>query len=192
MDFNDAEKLDHSLIELLQADSHAERERGWRLIYKTYYPTVRELVWNNQGSEDDIHDVFQEGLAILHANLLTGKFRKESALGTYLYAICRNIWLRTLRNRDKERLTITEMIEDLKTDENTFLIDVEIVSLLLSEMQEECRQILVEFYFNARSVEQLKTIFNVKSVQVAKNKKYRCLGHLRKLFIERSIIPYPR
>lgn len=191
MEFSDFEKPDKDLIEILRAENMVERERGWRLIYKAYFPVVRELVWNNRGTDEDFHDIFQEGLAILHANLINGKFKKESSIGTYLYSICRNIWLRTLRNRDKERLSIAEMIEDVKADENKLLIDVEIIPLLLSEMQDGCSKILIDFYYKNRSLEELKSELNVKSIQVVKNKKYRCLGYLRKLFAERSIISHP-
>lgn len=67
-----------------------------------------------------------------------------------------------------------------------YLINVEIVSLLMNELSDGCRKILNEYYCNNRSMAELKEIFNVNSVQAAKNKKWRCLNYLERLFKAKS------
>jgi RNA polymerase sigma factor (sigma-70 family) len=181
---------DEELISHILSSAPPDRELAWRFIYKEYFPVIQRLIRQNRGSADDSRDIFHEGLAILHNNIHEGRFKQKSAIRTYLYSICRNLWLKELRKRNVQLPSIDEMVEDLKQDVNTYLIDVEVVSLLMNELSEDCRRILVEYYFNLRTMEQLKDIFNVNSVQAAKNKKWRCLNYLKRLFESKSIIPF--
>lgn len=181
---------DKDLIIMMLSEVTHEREQAWKQVYKLYYPMVRDFVRRSKGNKEDGCDIFQEGLAILHNNIQEGTFREQSSIRTYLYSICRNLWIRQLRIREKQSLNVNEMIEELKTDINSYLIDVEVVTLLMDEMKDDCRRILTEYYFNSRSMEELKDIFNVKTAQAAKNKKWRCLNYLKRLFEERSIIPF--
>ena len=68
-------------------------------------------------------------------------------------------------------------------------INVEIVTVLMNELGEDCRRILVEYYYNNRSFSELMELFNVNSIQAAKNKKWRCLKYLEKIFKERAVTP---
>jgi len=81
------------------------------------------------------------------------------------------------------------MVDDLKTDLNGYLIDVEVLTILMNELKDDCREVLTEYYYNNRTMEELKSVLNVNSIQAAKNKKWRCLTYLKRLFAEHSIIP---
>lgn len=70
--------------------------------------------------------------------------------------------------------------------EATYLINTEIVSLLMNDLKPDCREILTQFYFINGSMAELKDIFNVNSIQAAKNKKGRCLQYLVELYKEKS------
>lgn len=181
---------DNALIKMMLEGSAKEKVQAWKLVYKVHYPMVRDFISKNKGHVREAPDLFQEAMAILHNNILEGTFRRESSIKTYLYSISRNLWIRQLRAKEKKTLDVHQMIEELKTDVNNYLVDVEVVTLLMSELKEDCRNILTEFYFNSRSMEELKDIFNVKTVEAAKNKKCRCLNYLKRLYRERSIIPF--
>ena len=90
----------------------------------------------------------------------------------------------------KQKQSVAEAESILVTQEDIdYLINVEVVSLLMNELQEDCRSILIEYYYNNRSMAELKEIFNVNSIQVAKTKKWRCLNYLKRLFIEKGVVP---
>lgn len=149
---------------------------------------IRDMILKQSGTENDAKDMFQDGLLILRHNLNNGTFRNESGLSTYLFSICKNLWLKEYNRRSKEAMLQPEMV--IETRQNfDYLINVEVVTVLMNELGEDCRKILVEYYYNKRSMSELKEIFNVNSIQAAKNKKWRCLKYLEKLFKERSITP---
>jgi len=37
-----------------------------QFIYKNYYPSIRNFVLNNSGSEEDAKDIFQESIIIIY------------------------------------------------------------------------------------------------------------------------------
>jgi RNA polymerase sigma factor (sigma-70 family) len=180
--------LDQELIEQLLSNTLAIRRKGWDFVYKTCYPSIKEMVRKHSGSDDDAFDVFQDGMAVLYNNLVNNSYRDGSNLNAYIYGICKNLWLKEYNRKYRQAVIEEELI--IETRQNfDYLIDVEIITLLMNELGEDCRRILTEYYFNNRSMAELKEIFNVNSVQAAKNKKWRCLNYLEKLFKEKGITP---
>jgi RNA polymerase sigma factor (sigma-70 family) len=118
------EMADDALIKMIRSPAASERAFAWTQIYKRGYPVIRDLVMKNHGNLDDSQDIFQEGLAIVHNNILEGTFKEKSTIQTYLYSICRNLWMRELRRREKGRISIQDMMYELRSDLNSYLIDV--------------------------------------------------------------------
>jgi RNA polymerase sigma factor (sigma-70 family) len=190
MSLNYPEQSDQetSLIKRLLSKQVAEKKRGWEYIYKICHPMILDFIIKSHGTEEDAIDVFQDGLVIFHHNLTNGTFREESSIPTYIFSICKNLWLRQLSKRQKQLVAEAEMTM-ASMQEFNYLINVEVVSLLMNELKEDCRNILTEYYYNNKSIAELKEIFNVNSEQAAKNKKWRCMNYLVKLFKERRITP---
>lgn len=181
---------DRSLVQQLQSKKPGERDQAWEFVYKTYYPIIRDSICRNSGNKDDATDIFQDGLLILHRNLDNGTFRGDASIKTYIFSICRNLWLKELKKRKQYDNLEAEIDPALDPHAmQNYFINVEIVGLLLNELKEDCRKILIEYYFNNRSMAELKEMFNVNSVQAAKNKKFRCMSYLIKICKERRIVP---
>lgn len=176
---------DGSLIKDLMSTRSVELKRGWDFLYREYYPMVRELIQKNNGSNDDAADIFQDGLMILHRNIGNGRFQEESLIKTYVFSICKNLWLKELKRRRKEGDSVNEMVTDSHLETN-YLINAEVVTLLLNDLKPDCRDILNQYYYINKSLAELKDIFNVNNIQSIKNKKGRCLQYLVKLFKEKG------
>jgi len=180
---------EEDLLICLSSKSQADNDAGWQTVYKSCYPTVRDFIVRNKGNENDATDVFQDGLMIFYRNLQNRTFRKESSIKTYVFRICRNLWLKELQKQQKLQVVANEIAISPTDDARSYLIDVEIITLLMNELKEDCRRILTEYYYNNRSMAELKEMFNVSSIQAAKNKKLRCMGYLVRLCNERGISP---
>jgi RNA polymerase sigma factor (sigma-70 family) len=177
---------DQVLIQQLVSQVPGISEKGWKLIYKDYFPMVRKLILQRNGTEQDAIDIFQDGIIIFNRNLKNGKFRGESSIKTYLFSICKNLWLKEFE-RQQRQSSIDHNLIYTTADDIGYLKNVHVVTQLIDKLHEDCRKILVEYYYNNKSMSELKNMFNVNSVQAAKNKKWRCLGYLVKLFKERGI-----
>jgi len=182
---------DEQLLTRLFSKHVHERELAWKLIYKNDYPAIRDFIRKNHGSESDATDIFQDGLMILHRNLYNGTFREEATIKTYIFRICRNLWLKELQKKQKQIVLTSEIAACTGDDSRAYLINVEIIALLMNELKDDCRNILIEYYYNNKTMAELKEMFNVNSIQAAKNKKLRCMGYLVRLCKERGIKPTP-
>jgi RNA polymerase sigma factor (sigma-70 family) len=178
--------IEESLWKQLLSKSILEKEKAWEVVYELYYSSVLNFVCANRGTETDAADIFHDGLIILRLNLNNGTFRKESTIKTYVFGICKNLWLKELAKRNRQRIPYEEMMAASSPDIN-YLINAEVVALLMPELKEDCRDMLTEYYFNKKSMAELKDIFKVGSIQAAKNKKERCLTYLTKLVKEKGM-----
>src|SRR3954464_6907335 len=90
---------DTELIENLQLNRKVED--SIRYLYRTHFELLGRYVVNNSGRWEDAEDVFQE-VVISFVNLVkAGKFRGESSIKTFLFALNRNIWLNELKRRGR-------------------------------------------------------------------------------------------
>lgn len=168
--------------------TQSEIDRALQEIYASHPGPIVEFVKKNGGSQDDAHDVFQDGVIALYRNVRLEKFRGESKIGTYLYSICRFIWYKKARKIVKQ-----DTIEDLKelpgsedpwiqisTDELS-----EKVADLLAQIGEDCRKVLHYTIFDQHSMEETAKLMDYKNAQIARNKKSRCLSKLKNILLER-------
>ena len=89
---------DRPLLEgLLGADAVAVRT-----IYDTVLPGVLLDIRQMGGTESTGRDVFQEGLMALYKRLQAGDFMLTCTLKSYLRVVCRKLYLRHRRDRQRE------------------------------------------------------------------------------------------
>ena len=69
-------------------------------IYKSSFPSILHLILANNGTEDEAKDIFQEAVMVLYDKVLQHDFVLRSKISTFLYAVCRRLWLKQLRKRD--------------------------------------------------------------------------------------------
>ncbi len=151
---------------------------------------ILSMVQKNSGSEDDAMDIFQEGLVAMWTNITQGKFelKENTRLSTYLYSLCRNIWISRLR-KVKPGMTI-----EIK-DEHSDLMDVDdqeeqytLIRTLekqLLKLNEACQQLLKQFYYEKSSLKDIALSMNITE-KTAKNNKYRCMQSLRSYYENRT------
>jgi RNA polymerase sigma factor (sigma-70 family) len=167
----------------LLSDDSGLAEKGWRYIYRTHYPMIHTFILRNSGTGDDAIDIFQDALLVLNRNLKNGSFREQSSIKTYLYGICKNLWLKEIQRKKRAQI-IPQNPQDNDADDLEYLKNIERVTLLLEQLQSDCKKILVEFYYHNRSMAELKDLFQLNSIQATKNKKWRCLSYLVRIFKE--------
>ena len=65
-------------------------------IYKDNFNMVQSLVINNNGSAQEAKDIFQEAMIVLLEKARSGNFELSCQIKTYVYSVCRRIWLKKL------------------------------------------------------------------------------------------------
>lgn len=174
------------LLDMLRSSSKKECNDALAIIYSKNYNKIESYILKNSGNIVDAEDVFQDGLIAFYEQVIKGSFKGNSAIGTYLFAICKNLWLKKLRKAYKKNETFgseIEMQDDGNIAIDTLIQDEETKHLmsLIGELGEGCKKILVLYYYEKKRMKEIATILGLENQQVAKNKKFRCLSKLKEL-----------
>ncbi|MFA6088062.1 RNA polymerase sigma factor [Mucilaginibacter sp.] len=158
-------------------------------LYLAYFPMVLQLILNNNGNEDDAKDVYQEAIIVLYNKVKRGDFELSSKLKTYIYSICRRLWLKRLKQLNRyggdikdfqEYLPVEDEIEKHQ-DRDMQLNKMEDALKLLGE---PCKTIMEDFYMHSKSMQEICERFGYTNADNAKTQKYKCLQRLKKLFFQ--------
>ncbi|MEO7306209.1 MAG: sigma factor, partial [Ferruginibacter sp.] len=66
-------------------------------IYRDNYPMIQGFILNNNGNSDEARDIFQEAMIVIYEKAVSGNFELNCLLKTYLYSVCRRLWLKRLQ-----------------------------------------------------------------------------------------------
>ncbi len=158
-------------------------------IYKLYYPSISHMILQNNGSEDEAKDIFQEAVIVLYDKISKGGFELSSKLKTYLYSICRRLWLKQLNRAGFGTNDINDY-EDVLFEEDDFREHEEQehrfdqMESALNQIGEPCKTILHDFYILNHSMQEICDKFGYTNTDNAKTQKYKCLQRLKKLFFQ--------
>jgi RNA polymerase sigma factor (sigma-70 family) len=154
-------------------------------IYRENYNMIQALVINNNGNTDDAKDVFQEAMIVLFEKVQTGTFELNCQIRTFVYSVCKRIWLKRLMQQN--RFTITDGYETVAVDEEMEdhekrNAEFNMMEKALNGLGEPCKSLLEAFYLEKKSMQDIATGFGYTNAENAKNQKYKCLMRLKKLF----------
>jgi RNA polymerase sigma factor (sigma-70 family) len=156
-------------------------------IYKENFNMVQTFVINNNGSSDDARDIFQEAMIVLYENTKNESFVLTCKITTYVYSICRRLWLKRLQqlSRFSSKVESLEEIvpveEDLEVHEKRNA-DFLIMERALGNLGEPCKSLLEAYYLQKKGMTEIAESFGYTNADNAKNQKYKCLMRLKKLF----------
>ena len=160
-------------------------------LYLAYFPMVFQLVINNNGNEDDAKDIYQEAIIIFYNKVKEGDFELSSKLKTYIYSICRRLWLKRLVQLNRYAGDIRDFEAFLTIDEEAEKhserdIQFKKMGSALQLLGEPCKTIIEDFYLNNKSMQDICEEFGYTNADNAKTQKYKCLQRLKKLFFQQK------
>ena len=78
---------------LLKGLAHND-SKSVEIIYKDNFNMIQAFILNNNGSYDEARDIFQEAMIALYEKSQTDSFVLTCQIKTYLYSVCRRLWLK--------------------------------------------------------------------------------------------------
>mgnify|MGYP000070002430 CR=1 FL=1 len=156
-------------------------------IYRVNYTMIQTFVLNNNGSVDEARDIFQEAMVVLYEKSGDSTFSLNCQLKTYVYSICRRLWLKRLQQLSKfsiqvesleETVFVEEEIEVHEKVNNDFIL----MENSMNKMGEPCKSLLDAYYLQKKNMQEIAIEFGYTNADNAKTQKYKCLVRLKKLF----------
>jgi len=150
-------------------------------IYKQFFYKVNNFIKNNSGSEDDASDLFQEAIIVIFRKLKEDDRALENRpFQTYLFSVCRFLWLKQL---EKRRIESEKMNENLPFNDSIY--DDEFVEVVnkneryslyqkhFKSLGSDCQKIMQLFFENV-PLKQIAQMMGFKSEKYAKKRKFKC------------------
>lgn len=138
-----------------------------------------KMVLRNSGSEDEAKDVFQDALVVFWEKVVSEKLVLTSKISTYLFSICQNLWRKELDRKTRHAGELTVDKPDNFDPDKQERIDA--MRKCLQMLGESCRQILMLYYFDDLSMQEIAQQMGLANADTAKTKKYKCKQELDNL-----------
>jgi RNA polymerase sigma factor (sigma-70 family) len=155
-------------------------------LYRKGWRPVRALVMRNSGTEEEAEEILHQSLVILWERVRSGRFEQSAKLETFLVATARNLWLRRLARKRRELPGRLEPEEHASGDPDPLeaMIEAESVREIgtaLRRLGDPCRKLLLLFYWEEASMEEIARRLGFANAETAKSKKYQCKKALQEL-----------
>lgn len=172
----------------LQLKGLAQSDKGAvEAIYRENYNMIQSFILNNNGSVDDARDIFQEAMVVLYEKSRDTTFSLNCQIKTYVYSVCRRLWLKRLQQLNRytnqiegveEIAPVEEEIEEHEKKNADFIM----MESALGKIGEPCKSLLEAYYLQKKSMQDIAGEFGYTNADNAKTQKYKCLVRLKKLF----------
>lgn len=181
-------RTDSNEQDLLKGLAQNDR-KSVETIYKQHYNMVQTLILNNNGNIEDAKDIFQEALIVLYEKAKSGTFELNCQIKTYVYSVCRRLWLKRFHQSQKftpevenmeDVIPVEEELETFEQRNKDFLL----MDKVMQTLGEPCKSLLESYYLQKRSMMEIAGDFGYTNADNAKNQKYKCLMRLKKMFFE--------
>ena len=177
-----AETKDEILIEGIKT----QNERVIADLYNQYFPSIRHYIYRNNGSVEDARDIFHDAIIVILEKAHNNTLVLKCSLKTYIYAVCRNLWLKKINSEKAEVITYGDVEDTLAgavvIEEHFY--DINRAHLLfqkhLVRMSPTCRK-LIQYFLEGMSFNEITKVMQYENESYARKRKYRCV----KLLIKR-------
>ena len=156
-------------------------------IYRENYGIIQSFILKNNGYYEDARDIFQEAMIVLYEKAASESFVLTCQIKTYLYSVCRRLWLKKLQQLQRYNPGIEINEEVIPVDEELEAYekkneDLTLMEHAMDKIAEPCKSLLEAYYFQKKSMPEIANYFGYTNADNAKTQKYKCLVRLKKIF----------
>ena len=91
--------------------------RSIELLYKENFGMIQSFIIQNNGTYDDARDIFQEAMIALYEKAQSESFVLTCKINTYVYSICRRLWLKRLQQLGRYSNQVDGLEETVQVEE---------------------------------------------------------------------------
>jgi RNA polymerase sigma factor (sigma-70 family) len=140
-------------------------------LYDNYLSSVKKHVLNNNGSIDDVSDVFQDTIITLYNQISDNSLNLTTDLKGYFFGIARNIWNNQLRRKQKTTELNIDLPEDEEMEELSDPTLEKIIARLFTFLKPD-EQLVLRLFAEDKTYEEIASVMNLGSETYARRKKY--------------------
>ena len=169
-------------------DLRTENNFTFGKLYKDNFYKILKFVQNNSGNKADAEDLFQDAMMVLVGKLRQDQFQLTASINTYVYAICKNLWFKKLRNRNFElsadEIQTSSFLNSIADSIENEKLYLEKLKGYLLKITGHCNRLIRDIFFKEKAIEQIQQEYGYSTKQNAQNQKHKCLEQIRKVKIQ--------
>jgi RNA polymerase sigma factor (sigma-70 family) len=140
-------------------------------LYDNYFQSVKNHVLGNNGSIEDVSDVFQDTIIVLYNQITDDSLNLTSDLKGYFYGIVRNVWSAQLRRKQKTVELEVDIAAEEEEEEHYNHVLERIVSRVFPMLKPD-EQMILNMFSEGITYEEIALKMNLKNEVNARRKKY--------------------
>lgn len=166
-------------------DLKTENNFAFGELYKNTFHKISKFVKSNSGNQQDAEDLFQDAMLVLVEKLREDDFKLTASIDTYIYAICKNLWYKKLRD-DTFKLSIddlnsTEFMESIHFSIEKEKTYMEKLKYFITQITDHCSRMIHDIFFNEKAIEDIQKDYGYTTRHNAQNQKHKCVEQIRKV-----------
>ncbi|MFC0182171.1 RNA polymerase sigma factor, sigma-70 family [Pseudarcicella hirudinis] len=182
----------NEVIEILNGGTESEVDKVTAYLYRTYKPKVASYIFLQHGTYEEAKDIFQEVIITFLHQVWEKKFKamSEKEMEGYFKGIAHHKWLKKKeadgRRRRREDTFLNEGHEESNAPPLERLLqkeDKQIAWQIFQKLDEICQKILIAFYVDGYSLEEIALRYELGSAEAVKLRKFRCVRKLREMLL---------
>jgi len=143
---------------------------------------INSLILKRGGIKEEAEELLNDGLLVAWKYAKQNRFTPNTDLKGFIYTVVRN-----LHQTGKATISLPDNLNIIEPTPNHTKEEIILkLEKALELLTEECRKLVFAFYYQKKSMKEIMEIFSLGSSQAAKNKKYRCMGELKKLYLQQK------
>ncbi len=76
-------------------------EEALAYLYRIHFPMILNFILTNSGTQDEAKDIYQESIIVFYEKIKAGSLELNCQIKTYLYSVCRRLWLKKLAEKSR-------------------------------------------------------------------------------------------
>ncbi len=148
-------------------------------VYENFFHQIKALINQNNGTDEDARDIYQDAIMVIYQKVKKDDLSLNCSFGTYLYSVCRLLWLKQLEKKKLNKLFVEDsvMFVELAEDEILNADDLNERYKLYQDhfkrLSYNCQKIL-ELFLAKIPLKEIARILGLKSDQYVKKRKHQC------------------
>lgn len=163
-------------------------------LYKISLPKIKKLILSNNGTEEDVKDIFQDTIVVFYRQVKSGKYKSELDIDGFLYSVARNLYFKHFTRHVRKNVLVASVAEDNESEDFLQQIIGEekrmLIKKIFNELGPTCGELLKLTTFNGYNLKQIAEEMGFSNEGVAKTKSYKCRQRLIKLVQEHNLINF--
>jgi len=171
---------DQLLEDLRKGDKEA-----FAYAYRKYWPMALSYVLKKGGTVEEAEDCYQEAFIIFLEKIREKDFVRKSKLSTFFMGIFKNLCSSRLRQRKSENDKLNKYGNEQETNPEEEEFDLPTDEEILKQIDSlgyPCKDILIYFYFNRLSMQEIADKMNIPTANAARQRKFDCMNELKGRF----------